>query len=370
MIPLRVVGPCTHSGQRRHALIGIAMVLGLVSLVSLNGCGKKTRPVPPQTLLPPPIADLQFHLDEHGVTLVWSLPQDREPDPMRLPIVGFEIARAVVPAEQYCEGCPAPYGEPLQIKPMLAKDGLPATVQQYSETLLRSERRYLFRVRTLTGWGLATDYSRPVSFFWKTPAKPPADVTILPGDRELTLRWTPVTHFLDGAPVLSPLRYQIYRSSDGETFHKLGVPIQETSFKDVAVRNSERYFYQVRAVHQAMDTILEGAPCVAIEGIPHDLTPPAPPKGLVVSREANGVKLIWDRGLEPDLSGYRVYRRFQNDANPVLLGLVPASSCQFFDTPQPKTHGFWHYHVTAVDDASPPNASNPSQEAFIEIKTP
>ena len=45
------------------------IALLLVALIGVSGCGKKTRPVPPDTVLPAPITDLSYQLDEKGVTL-------------------------------------------------------------------------------------------------------------------------------------------------------------------------------------------------------------------------------------------------------------------------------------------------------------
>ena len=78
----------------------LAVLLGLALLATLAGCGKKTRPVPPDTVMPAPIGDLSYHLDEKGVALSWSYPRSTvQGDRLPYRIEKFELLRAVIPSQ-------------------------------------------------------------------------------------------------------------------------------------------------------------------------------------------------------------------------------------------------------------------------------
>ena len=88
-----------------------------------------------------------------------------------------------------------------------------------------------------------------------------------------------------------------------------------------------------------------------------DLTPPGAPGSLTAMPGNKVVVLDWADNSEPDLAGYRVYRR--NGGSWTLVGSPVASS--FTDTGLVNGTAYT-YRVTAVDAASPPNEGAPSSE--------
>ena len=78
--------------MRLRRLRYIIFTFLLPAFFFLPGCGKKTPPVPPQTLLPKPITNLRPHLDEKGVTLSWTVPKFNEDGALVSEIAGFEVA--------------------------------------------------------------------------------------------------------------------------------------------------------------------------------------------------------------------------------------------------------------------------------------
>jgi len=91
-----------------------AAVLGAVVL-SLTGCGFKTDPVPPGNVVPKAVDDLRYSLDETGVTLSWTYPDETVQGDDLTEISTFDVYRAVVPLADLCETCPIPFSEPTQI---------------------------------------------------------------------------------------------------------------------------------------------------------------------------------------------------------------------------------------------------------------
>lgn len=339
--------------------------LGLVALIAISGCGKKTRPVPPDTVLPAPISDLGYQLDEKGVTLRWSYPR-RTVQGEHLPyrIEKFELLRAVIPSKDYCPDCPIPFGPPIEIEAESSDKG---TVS-YQETLLRPNHRYVYRVRSKAGWFVSSDNSNTVSVLWDTPLLAPKNFKIEEGDRTLTLRWQPPAGLLDGTTVSDPLRYQLARSTDGETFTELpGEPIEGLAYTDKGLRNGRTYSYKIRALRLHDGTVAAGMTSPALSGVPQDLLPPAPPQKVRIVATAEGVKILWETVAEPDLAGFRIYRRSARSPSPERIGQVDGAGLSYLDAKPPKERGLWYYSVTAFDQAKPANESTPSMEATYEV---
>jgi hypothetical protein len=344
--------------------IFVLTFLGLALLAGLSGCGKKTRPVPPDTVLPAPITDLAAYLDEKGVTLSWSYPR-RTVEGDRLPyrIEKFELLRAVIPTQDYCADCPIPFGPPIEITAQSSDQGRVA----YQETLLRPDHRYVYRVRSKAGWFVSSDDSNTVSVVWDTPLLAPAGFGIEEGDKILTLRWQLPEGLLDGTPVSDPIRYRLFRSNDGENFAELpGGLIEGLRHEDRGLRNGRTYWYKVQGVRLHADTRAAGMPSPALSGIPRDLEAPAPPQKVRAVPTAEGVKIIWEAVAEPDLAGFRIYRRSARNETPERIGEVGGAGLSFLDASPAKERGLWYYSVSAFDQSQPPNESGFSMEASYE----
>lgn len=341
--------------------IFLLALLGLTLLTGLSGCGKKTRPVPPDTVLPAPITDLSYHLDEKGVALSWSYPrQTVQGDRLPYRIEKFELLRAVIPVKEYCPDCPIPFGPPIEITAESSDKGRVS----YQETLLRPNNRYIYRVRSKAGWFVSSDDSNTVSVVWDTPLQAPLNFRIEEADKALILHWQPPQGLLDGTPVSDPIRYQLSRSTDGETFTELpGGPIEGLTYTDKGLRDGRTYSYKIRGIRLHEGTLAAGMASAPLSGVPRDLTPPAPPQKIRVVATAGGVQILWDTVAEPDLAGFRIYRRAAQNPTPELIGEVGGAGLSFLDTKPPKGKGLWYYSVSAFDQARPPNESTHSMEA-------
>jgi len=312
--------------------------------------------------MPAPITDLRYHLDEKGVELSWSYPRSTvEGDRLPYRIEKFELLRAVIPSKDYCPDCPIPFGPSIEITAESSDKGKVS----YQETLLRPNHRYVYRVRSKAGWFVSSDDSNTVSVVWDTPLQAPANFRIEEADKTLTLRWQPPTGLLDGTTVSDPIRYQVSRSTDsGETFTEMpGELIDGLVYTDKGLRNSKAYLYKVRAMRLHDGTVAAGMASPALSGVPRDLTPPAPPQKVRAVATSEGVKIIWETVAEPDLAGFRIYRRSAQNPTPERIGEVGGAGLSFLDAKPPKGRGLWYYSVTAFDQAKPANESTSSLEA-------
>ena len=77
----------------------------------------------------------------------------------------------------------------------------------------------------------------------------PRDLMAEPGDREVRLRWSAPEAFLDGQPVVTPLRYVVLRAAgDAPLTAITAEPIAEPAYSDTGVVNDVDYRYAVAAV--------------------------------------------------------------------------------------------------------------------------
>jgi len=336
----------------------------LVLLAILGGCGFKTLPVAPQTVVPVPIMDLRYELSEKGVTLYWSYPIQTIGGEDLTTLDSFILSRAVVPTESYCETCPIPFGKPI-VLPGGALPGEGRKVATYEATLLRPGNLYFFKVRSKTGWLAESADSNLVSFIWQIPASAPTGLAAEVKDSIVSLSWQPVTTHIDGTSVTEPVRYQVSRSLGGSPFVNIGEPLADTSSVDREVVNGRKYFYRVQAITVYDKGTVGGGLSESVAATPVDQTAPAAPVNVKAVRTGSGVKIFWDQVQESDLKGYRVYRRLPGDSAPVLMGEVNVPYTLFEDRSTSGDAVRLFYSVSSIDKTDPPNESVSSPEVMI-----
>lgn len=345
--------------------IAHGLVFLMILIVSgIAGCGYKTMPVPPEEIVPKAIVDLGYELDERGVTLTWTYPEETVRGDSLPEITSFKLYRAVVPADQYCDNCPIPFIEPLLIEGGVVVAGKPK-VGVYSTTLLRPGHLYFFKVRSGSGWWAESADSNVVSFLWDIPAGAPQTLDATAGDRRVMLRWSPVTTHIDGTPIKEPVRYQVLRSSSGGLFSPAGALQEGLEYVDGEVANGMKYQYKVQAVTMYEKGQVGGGVSPVVDAVPVDQTPPPVPRSVQGVRTAGSVKVIWEQVEAVDLKGYRIYRRLPGETRPVQVGEVEVPSTMFEDTSLPEAEE-WLYSVSSFDRAVPANESKPSAE--IEVR--
>ena len=342
---------------------GRILILSLLLALTIGGCGYKTLPVPPEEVVPKPVTDLEYELDEKGVALSWTYPSETVHGEPLSEVTSFQLYRAVVPAEEYCDTCPVPFGEPIQVPGGVVPAEKPKTAT-YETTLLRPGHLYFFKVRARTGWWAESAGSNIVSFMWDIPPSAPENLAARPGDSRIFLNWQPVTAHMDGTPISDPVRYRVFRNMGGGPFKPLGGLLEESEFVDTAVVNGRRYAYKVQAVTMYEKGRVGGGIAGPVETSPVDMTPPPVPAGVQAIRTAAGVKVVWNPVRADDVAGYQVYRRLPDQKSAEMIGEVRVPATIFDDRNPPDT-GQWFYSVSSIDDGTPANESETSPEVRV-----
>ncbi len=357
-----MMGLLKREAGHNHLFFSLIATFALL-LSGLVGCGYKTMPVPPEEIVPQPITDLRYELSEKGVTLYWTYPEKTVRGDKLTDITSFDLYRAVVPADAYCDTCPVPFGEPLKLPGGAVSEGTAKTAT-YSSTLLRPGHLFFFKVRSRAGWWAESADSNLVSFMWNTPPSAPESLSARAGDGKIILKWSKVTAFVDGAPIEDPVKYQVYRSTGEVPFVPLGGLHDGVRFEDTDVVNGREYVYKVQAVTMYAKGQVGGGSSSTVSAVPVDRTAPAVPDGVNAIQTVDKVKVVWNPVADGDLKGYRIYRRLPHEEKSARVGEVNAPVTLFTDTAPPDADQWW-YSVTSIDTASPANESAPSAEVSV-----
>lgn len=180
-------------------------------------------------------------------------------------------------------------------------------------------------------------------------------------NKTIKLTWKPS---VADAPYLAG--YAVFRAPTGEgpyrQVHADKLSPKSLTFTDLNARQAAN-FYTVCAYGQSGDSM-----CSILKS--HflvDSFPPAKPQKLAGICDTLGIiRLSWQRGSETDLLGYRVFRTYMLDKEPVRKSAGHITDSVFVDTVSlNEPYNKIYYRISAIDQNG--NASVPSDYAEVRI---
>lgn len=367
-----------HARPRRgYARLGAAAAT-LMAALTLGACGRVGPPVAPALREPVPPGDLVATSLDGAVEIAWTNPERRmDGSPLRdlaiLHVFRAEDAgtgepRAALRAGRQVAG----YAEVAAVR---LGDAAPAVVDRGRVSLadrqsLTYGRRYTYVVLAEDVHGRLSRPSPRVSLVHLVPPAAPA-LRAVPGEGEVRLTWDPPARLVDGSPASGRFTYEVVRSREPGASDPGAAPetvtarpVAETTLVDRGVQNDRTYHYAVRAFRHEAESLARGLLSERLAVMPVDMTPPAPPRGLVAIPTGDGVRLSWQASPDADVARYIVYR---TDAGGVTtrVGSAVAPASGFMD--RPVRPGTWRYTVTAQDAGSRANESGPSDAATAVV---
>lgn len=153
--------------KRIIRLSTITFVLVLF-IFGFSACGKKTKPVPPQSLLPEPVSDLTYELDNRGVLLTWTFSGHPESDNKSTQLPDFEVLKSEIAAEDFCPDCPVQYSSSILLSGSNLKTDSSGKIT-YRDGNLKTGYYYHYKVRPMFGRSSSALESNAVSFLWQAP---------------------------------------------------------------------------------------------------------------------------------------------------------------------------------------------------------
>ncbi len=313
-------------------------------LVMLVGCGRKTPPVPPNSVIPEPIRTLQYRADDTGATLWWTYPE-RSIDGRSIEnIRTFHLHKAMIPEADYCQECPVVYDQVIKVD---GRGAEPKATLTYVDKDLQPGYHYVYMVQSDSGWRIKSAESNRVDFSQQPALLSPMDVAVEVGDLVLTLTWLPVTKRDDGSEAVD-VQYQVYRGTSRTKLAPVGGVTPEPRYVDRGVANEQTYYYNVRAVTIADGFQTAGHASATVSGMALDMVPPVPPRNVEVVGLLQGIQLHWTPSTDKDLGGYRVYHRQEGDTEWQRIGTAPKGAIGFKDV-TPLAPGIHYFVVTSFD---------------------
>jgi hypothetical protein len=363
----------------------------VVGALTLAACGKKGPPLAPIRVLPAPPQEVRLRQVGPEVVLTAAIPGARtDGSPLgagaALRVLRMRAATLTPTAASHRTALrtfekeskliitlagqalreAAPHGR------LLLRD--PEAVQQ---TAAPGQARFVYGLVLVDGEGKRSPLSATVGITVREPPPPPAGLKVDTAEGEVRLSWQPVRP--EPAPRPSPMLksespphivktyYNVYRRRAADASDLLRVapinalPIDQPAYVDKEFHYGETVAYTVRAVVDPTPPWRESLSAPELEVTPQDVYPPAAPTGLAVAAEGGVLKLYWFPNSEPDLKGYRIYRREAGGRGEFsLLATIDAADSSYADA-SAVAGVKYDYCVSAVDGAATPNESRKSE---------
>ncbi|MBN2644912.1 MAG: hypothetical protein JXR59_05495 [Desulfuromonadaceae bacterium] len=235
------------------------LLISLISLISLSGCGKKGPVVPLKEALPK--APQHLALSQKGTALLlgWEIPTLNQDGTPLEDLKEFAIYKTDYALEKGCPECRTPNRLLRSIDVAWYHSSHPDSRRLYLwDSAVEEDTGYRYRIVPLNSNGHAgadVTIHRPCYL----PPPPPVAVQGEGHDRQVLLRWQET---LPAEGEEEWLGYNIYRRSGDSYFGVQPLndkPLAATYYEDLTVENNRSYDYAVRSVIRVNGFIVESA---------------------------------------------------------------------------------------------------------------
>lgn len=348
----------------------------VLAAAAFPGCGKRGPPLPPLRVTPRPAHDLHVRQTGPDVVIEAGLSLSRTDGTPLGPEASVQVLRmrttpTLRPGVVSARYLLAMFRKEARVVGTLTGQALvqaaaaeravfrdPTALPEARE---RHLSHFMYGIQVTDEAGEGSALSVPIEIEVVEPPPATAGLKATTAEGEVRLEWE------SGDPSRAGELYNVYRrpaSQEGEPRVPLNLlPITERAYLDTTFRYGETYRYSVRALPAPPPPLRESEPGAEVEVRPLDIYAPAAPTGLAATVEGSSIKLYWFPNGEPDLHGYRIYRRSGAEEF-VRIGETGAAETSFADGTAGRGVRY-DYTLTAVDGAEPPNES-PRSEAQSE----
>ena len=358
-----------------------AGLLLLFVLLASMSCGKKGPILPPLVRVPQAVEDLSLSRVGDRLILSWTNPGayiDGNPLQALSEVEVWAIEQPGTegtPAEKPAAAEFEKRGRLLLKVPVAGQDtpGEEAQPVRRESVILEPEpgemaRNVLFfSLRARDGKGRPSEFSNPAVLEPGKTLPPPLGLKASVFEDHIELAWSlPAGLQEAGLPKIAG--YNIYRSEGEGPPARLNTgPLTALEFRDGDFSFGRAYLYFVRSAAAGAPVAVESVDSEPVKVEPVDAFPPAAPRGLTSISGAGFIALSWEPAGEPDLAGYRVWRRAAGETAFVLLQELSPAESSFSDT-EIENNRQYVYAITAFDRAG--NESVRSAEAAGRARRP
>ena len=238
-----------------------------------------------------------------------------------------------------------------QLASFLSKD--PESVGQltYSHPLSNEDfgRKVLtFSVRVRDPKKRVSSFAAPASAEAMTPPARPRNVRAVVHEDYILVSWESAAPAEQELTKIKSDTFNVYRSEDGNAAARmLDSSLKANEFRDKDFSFGRTYRYFIRASIESKPQV-ESEDSETVEVVPKDVFPPAPPPGLTAISGPGFIALNWEAGREPDLAGYKVWRREAGQAEFIQVASLLETQSSFSDSEVEKGRKY-EYAISALD---------------------
>ena len=186
-------------------------------------------------------------------------------------------------------------------------------------------------------------------------------------ESKVAITWQPPASASDEVPgvlynvyaVPSPGSAPVDGAPNGPPVPLNPAPFDGLAFVSLGATPGKEKCFVVRSVAMVGVTAIESEPSEPICVTPRDIFPPAAPANLQAVGSTGVISLIWEANTEPDVAGYQVLRGEGPGDTLQPLTPEPIRETRYQDRTA-KSGVTYRYAIVAVDRATPPNKSAPS----------
>lgn len=329
-----------------------ARCLSVIGSAILGGCGYVGDPLPPALNIPVAVDDLSAIQRGNELVIQFTVPR-MTTDGLVLKTVGGIDLRVGIEGVRPFD---MPTWEAGAHRIEVADAGEPGRVRVETPAGPFAGREVILGVRVCGHKDRWSEWSNLVPLEAVEPLRPPSHLRAEAVRDGVRVSWRSEND-------REGIRYRISRRVDGGGQAERVGEAAQTEWVDTGTEYDKSYEYRVQAVVAAGDQLAESEWTPPVAVTPQDRFPPAVPTGLTAIAGMNTVELTWDRGQEPDLAFYRVYRSIKEEASRRIADSVAAPD---YSDASVQSGRRYTYTVTAVDLLG--NESEPS--AAVDITVP
>lgn len=353
--------------MRPRTRAAAAALLGLLAAA----CGRKGSIRPPLVLVPQAVEDFRAFQQGDRIVLEWTNPTASIDGSPLAEIGGVEIwsveRAASIPAGAVflkdlsaADLAALPTGGARKLRYAFVPEGK----DRFGKPLALAVRVRDARKKRLS------EFSPAATVTYVLVPGPPADLRAAAAENRVELRWAAPAANIDGSAPAALKGYNVYRAEAGGSPVRLNAkPFPERAFDDTDFVFGKTYTYLVRASAGGEEPYAESADSPIAVVTPVDVFPPAVPTGLTAAEGGNVIMLLWEAGRDPDLAGYRVWRRVAGQGDFAPLTARPVAENTYSDAAAAPGIRF-EYAVSAVDKAGNESARSVSVSEILKEPRP
>lgn len=317
-------------------------------LLLMTGCGYVGDPQPPALHIPIRVEDLSVAQQGNALRLTFTLPKLTTEGLTITELREAELRLGLAPDGEFQPDAWAAAAPRVAADATEAANGV-LTVETKTGDLAGKQAIAMVRISGKSGRWSA--WSNVVNFRVIPPLAKPRQLRANGSAAGIVLAWSG-----------NAAHYRIARKAEKDPeFANVGQS-NEPTFTDAAAEFGKPYIYRVTGFQEAGEREAVSEPSDELAVNIEDKFPPAVPVGLAALIGVSSVELAWERNLEKDLRGYRVYRALGTGPWQKIADLVEAPS---YGDRMVQSGTAYRYAVTSIDQLG--NESDKSAEAAVTV---